>query len=98
MSIHPSLSSSKQAKKQGSVMKRSERLKTMQEKGTWRPGDPVFGLPKIKILKIKIKKEKAEKAAAEPVEGAAVAPEATVTESAPAAATKPAAKPEKGAK
>ncbi len=91
MSIHPSLSSGSQNSKQGSVLKRSERLKHMLEKGTWHPGEPVFGLPKIKSMKIKIKKEKAEKAAAAegaaPAEGAAAAP-----------AAKAAAKPEKGAK
>ncbi|MDD4908638.1 MAG: small basic protein [Candidatus Omnitrophica bacterium] len=92
MSMHPSLSSSSQDSKQGSVLKRSDRLKHMLEKGTWHPGDPVFGLPKIKSVKIKIKKEKAEKAA---VEGAAPAAEGAA---APAPAAKAAAKPEKGAK
>jgi small basic protein (TIGR04137 family) len=99
MSIHPSLSSSKELKKHGSVMKRSERLKTMHEKGKWNPGDPVFGLPKIKAIKIKIKKEKAEKAATATPEGAAAAP--AEAENAPAAATAPKAaapKTEKGAK
>ena len=98
MSIHPSLSSSSQNSKQGSVLKRSERLKHMLEKGTWHPGDPVFGLPKIKSVKIKIKKEKAEKVA---VEGLAAAPAAENAAAAPAAAApaaKATAKPEKGAK
>lgn len=72
MSIHPSLSSSKQDKKVRSVMKRIERLRTMMEKGLWKEGDNVYGLPKIKTLRIKIKKEKvAEKAATAPTEGAA---------------------------
>ena len=63
MSIHPSLAISDKDKKQRSVLKRSERLKSMAEKGNWKDGDNVFGLPKIKTLKIKIKKEKTEKAA-----------------------------------
>lgn len=72
MSIHPSLASSEKNKKQRSVLKRAERIKTMIEKGKWKEGDKVFGLPKIKTLKIKIKKEKKEAAAETPeVKGAA---------------------------
>jgi small basic protein (TIGR04137 family) len=63
MAIHPSLKSSDKDKKARSVLKRTERLKTMIEKKTWKEGDDVFGLPKIKTIRIKIKKEKAEKAA-----------------------------------
>ena len=71
MSIHPSLSSAKQDKKVRSVMKRIERLRLMLEKGIWKEGDDVYGLPKIKTLRIKIKKEKAaEKAATTTTEGA----------------------------
>jgi len=98
MSIHPSLNTSKLDKKQGSVLKRAERLKSMQEKGKWHPGDPVFGLPKIKTIKLKIKKEKAEKAALLTAEGA---PGAAPAEAEGAAATAPKAaapKAEKGAK
>lgn len=79
MSLHPSLSSSDKNKKQKSVLKRIERLRMMQEKGDWKEGDKVFGLPKIKTIRIKIKKEKAEKAATTATEGAAAtaaAPEA----------------------
>lgn len=76
MSIHPSLSSSEKDRKQRSVLKRTERLKMMQEKNKWKEGDSVFGLPKIKTVRIKIKKEKA----AEKPE------EAVATEGAPAAA------------
>ena len=62
MSIHPSLAISEKGKKQRSVLKRSERLRMMLEKGKWREGDSVYGLPKIKTVRIKIKKEKVEKA------------------------------------
>jgi hypothetical protein len=34
----------------------------MQDKGQWKEGDRVYGLPKIKSTRIKIKKEKVEKA------------------------------------
>ena len=73
MSIHPSLNLSEKDKKQRSVLKRAERLRMMLEKGQWKEGDRVFGLPKIKTVRIKIKKEKVEKA----VE--AIATEATAT-------------------
>lgn len=74
MSIHPSLTSSGKEKKQRSVLKRIERLRTMMEKGQWKEGDDVYGLPKIKTVRIKIKKEKtAEKPEATAVEGAAPA-------------------------
>ncbi|MFH1248216.1 MAG: small basic protein [Candidatus Omnitrophota bacterium] len=63
MPIHPSLNIPEKEKKQRSVLKRIERLKSMQIKEQWKPGDSVFGLPKIKSIKIKIKKEKVDKAA-----------------------------------
>ncbi|MFA5004708.1 MAG: small basic protein [Candidatus Omnitrophota bacterium] len=63
MSIHPSLTISEQDKKPRSVLKRSERIRQMMDKGKWKDGDSIYNLPKIKSLKIKIKKEKVEKAA-----------------------------------
>lgn len=75
MSIHPSLGLSEKDKKSRSVLKRTERLKIMAEKGKWKEGDAVYGLPKIKTVRIKIKKEKA----AEKVETAAAAEGATET-------------------
>ncbi len=84
MSIHPSLKLSDKEKKQRSVLKRIERLRTMMEKDQWKPGDEVYGLPKIKTLRIKIKKEKAaEKVGAAATEGAAPAASET-KEQAPA--------------
>lgn len=62
MSIHPSLNTPEKDKKPRSVLKRTERLRTMLEKGNWKEGDTVYGLPKIKTVRIKIKKEKVEKA------------------------------------
>jgi len=68
MGLHPSL---KRAEKLGgsrSVMKRTERIKWLKEKGKWNEDDPVLGLPKIRIVKLKaLKKEKAK----ETEEGAA---------------------------
>jgi small basic protein (TIGR04137 family) len=62
MSVHPSLTISEKDKKNRSVLKRAERIRQMQEKGNWKEGDLVYGLPKLKTLRIKIKKEKVEKA------------------------------------
>jgi len=92
MSIHPSLNISDKEKKPRSVLKRVERLRSMHEKGVWKEGDNVFGLPKIKTVRIKIKKEKAEKAETAAVEGATPAAAAEGAAPAPAAASKPAAK------
>jgi len=93
MSIHPSLNISEQDKKQRSVLKRSERIKTMLEKGRWKEGDKVYGLPKLKTIKIKIKKEKVEKAAeTAAVEGAPAAGAAPAAETKAQAAPKGAAK------
>jgi small basic protein (TIGR04137 family) len=71
MSIHPSLAISEQDKKQRSVLKRSERIRSMMEKGNWKEGDKVYGLPKLKTVRIRVKKEKVEKAADATAEGAA---------------------------
>lgn len=68
-------------------MKRTERIRTMMEKGQWKEGDDVYRLPKIKTIRIKIKKEKAEKATetATTAEGAApAAAAAPAKEAAPA--------------
>ena len=65
MSIHPSLSSKDKGKRQRSVLKRFERLKELIEKEKWKPGNSIFGLPKLKALRWKIKKiKKAEEAEA----------------------------------
>ena len=85
MSIHPSLKLSDKDKKQRSVLKRIERLRTMMEREQWKPQDKVYGLPKIKTLRIKVKKEKAaEKVGAAVTEGAAPAQPLETKEQAPA--------------
>ncbi len=84
MSIHPSLVGAK-SKRHRSVLKRFERIKTLQDKDKWKEEDSVFGLPKLKIIRIKIKKEKA-------------AAEATTETGAVAAGTAASAAPEGAAK
>ena len=93
MSQHPSLRSSDKDKKHRSVLKRYERIKTLQDKEKWdEKKDSVFGLPKVKVTRFKIKKEKA--VAAEGAETAEVA----ATGAAPAALGKEAAKAKPAAK
>ena len=58
MSVNPSLSSKGKGKRVRSVLKRFERLKELQEKEKWKPGNSVFGLPKLKTLRWKLKKAK----------------------------------------
>jgi small basic protein (TIGR04137 family) len=69
MSIHPSLAVAEKDKKQRSVLKRSERIRAMIDKGNWKEGDKVYGLPKLKTVRIKIKKEKSAKAEAAALKG-----------------------------
>jgi len=94
MSMHPSLKATEKGKKQRSVLKRIERVKSMMDKEKWKEGDDFYHLPKLKTIRIKIKKEKVEKAAeAGAVEGAAPAAAA-----APVAGKAAAAAPAKEAK
>lgn len=94
MSIHPSLNTPEKDKKPRSVLKRTERLRAMMDKGNWKEGDKVYGLPKIKTVRIKIKKEKAEKVetAAEGAVAATGAETAKEQTTGKQAAGKPAAK------
>ena len=89
MSQHPSLRSSDKDKQQRSVLKRYERIKTLQDKEKWdEKKDSVFGLPKVKVTRFKIKKEKAA-----PAEGAETAEGATPATATPAAPGKEALRP-----
>ena len=70
MGLHPSLKRGEKLGASRSVMKRTERIKWLMEKGKWSEGDGVLGLPKIKIVKLKaLKKEKHKEEGAEGVEG-----------------------------
>jgi len=63
MAIHSSLRKSDNSSASRSVMKRSERIKWLKEKGQWSEDGKVLGLPKIKALKLKSAKKTKEKAA-----------------------------------
>lgn len=57
MSQHRSLKSASRDKGIRSVLKRFEKIKTLLEKGKWKEGDSVFGLPKVKVMRLKLKKK-----------------------------------------
>ncbi len=70
MGLHPSLKRAEKLGGERSVLKRTERIKRLIEEEKWQEGDPVLGLPKIKVVKMKaIKKEKKEGAAETPEKG-----------------------------
>lgn len=48
MSQHPSLKGSKNVGTKRSVLKRFERVKTLQKRGVWQEGRSPLGLPKTK--------------------------------------------------
>lgn len=74
MSIHSSLKVSGKLSGQRNVWTRMERIQAMRKVGSWEPGDPVLGLPKVRThFKVKSKKQLKAEAAA-PVEEGAEAP------------------------
>ena len=48
MSRHPSLKVSGKIRKKRNVLKRFERIDSLEEDGRWKKGDKVLGLPKTK--------------------------------------------------
>ncbi|MFM7843526.1 MAG: small basic protein [Planctomycetota bacterium] len=40
-----------------SVMTRAERLDKLKDADRWKEGDPVMGLPKVRVMKLAIKKK-----------------------------------------
>jgi len=72
MGLHSSLKRAEKLKASRSVMKRTERIKWLMEKGKWSEKNSVLGLPKIKVIKLKaVKKEKQAKEGAEAPAGEA---------------------------
>jgi small basic protein (TIGR04137 family) len=85
MGLHSSLRKSDKSSASRSVMKRTERLKWLREKGQWSETDKVLGLPKIKAMKLKGGKKIKEKAE-EKKDGAAPAAAPAAAQTAAAAA------------
>jgi small basic protein (TIGR04137 family) len=61
MSIDKSLRRKNQLARARNVLKRGERIKTLQDDERWKEGRSPFGLPKVKVHKIVIKKAKKAK-------------------------------------
>jgi len=62
MSLDKSFGKGKDLSGTRNVLNKIERLKLLEEKGLWKKGDKVTGLPKEKVIKLKkLKDEKEEK-------------------------------------
>jgi len=86
MGIHSSLRKSDKSSAARSVMKRTERLKWLRERGQWSEEGKVLGLPKIKALKLKSAKKTKEKVEEKKEGTAPAASAATPAAAQPAAA------------
>lgn len=78
MSLHPSLRIDKAGAKERTVLTRIERIKDLMKRGSWKDGQDVTGLPKVKLLKVKarrkVKEEKKEEGAPDANVKSAAAP------------------------
>ena len=61
MTIDKSLKVKAGALASRNVLTRTERLLKLQENRRWEEGDPVIGMPKVRVTKISLKKKKKEK-------------------------------------
>ncbi len=61
MTIDKSLKIRAGSVKQRNVLTRAERLAKLIETERWQEGDPVLGLPKVRVEKIALKKKKKAK-------------------------------------
>ena len=58
MTIDKSLKVRRGLIKNRSVLSRAERLAKLAETERWKEGDPVLGLPKVRVQKLSLKKKK----------------------------------------
>jgi small basic protein (TIGR04137 family) len=58
MTIDKSLKVRRGLIKNRSVLSRAERLAKLAETERWKEGDPVLGLPKVRVQKLELKKKK----------------------------------------
>ena len=58
MTIDKSLKVQRGLMKNRSVLTRTERIAKLLENDRWKEGDPVVGLPKVRVQKIALKKKK----------------------------------------
>jgi small basic protein (TIGR04137 family) len=58
MTIDKSLKVRRGLLKNRSVLTRAERIARLKETDQWQEGDPVLGLPKVRVLKMALRKKK----------------------------------------
>lgn len=58
MTIDKSLKTNKALVRSRSVLTRAERLANLKDADRWSEGDPVLGLPKVRVMKLSLKKKK----------------------------------------
>jgi small basic protein (TIGR04137 family) len=61
MTIDKSLKIKAGSVKMRNVLTRAERLRKLKSDDRWQEGDPVFGIPKVRVVKISMKKKKKAK-------------------------------------
>ncbi len=71
MTIDKSLKVSRGLVRTRNVLTRAERLAKLAAADRWKEGDPVLGLPKVRVQKVALKKKKKAKKEEEEGEGAA---------------------------
>ena len=63
MTIDKSLKIQAGGSKQRNVLTRAERLQKLIDNQRWQEGDPIYGMPKVRVQKISMKKKKKVKKA-----------------------------------
>ncbi len=58
MTIDKSLKIRAGAIQNRNVLKRAERLAKLKESERWQEGDPILGMPKVRVQKVSLKKKK----------------------------------------
>lgn len=66
MTIDRSLKIKVGGNKTRNVLKRNERISKLISNARWQEGDPVYGMPKVRVEKISLKKKKKVKTEEEP--------------------------------
>ena len=69
MTMDRSLRAQKGLARARSVLTRAERIERLKAADRWKEGDPVLGLPKVRVQKITLKKKKKAKKHEEEAEG-----------------------------
>ena len=65
MTIDKSLKIKAGSAKTRNVLTRVERMQRLIEADRWKEGDPIYGIPKVRVQKVSLKKKKKAKVAEE---------------------------------